>query len=184
MLDIIITCVMLFFVVRGLMRGFVREIASLFGVILGVVLAIRFQPRVTAFIKSWLPSIPLLELVGFAAIFFAVLILCNVIAWALKLLFQKAMLGWADRALGLGLAVVKGVIIIYIGIVLLTFSPAAKTPLLVNSKLAPLIITSYQSMVNLVSPKYFNELKKRFLGIKKETGKIVSESIKDIKDKP
>ncbi len=183
LLDIVITCTMVFFVVRGIMRGFIKETASLAGVILGVLLAIRFQLRATAYLKSILPSIPLIELVSFAAIFFSVLILCNLLGWTLKLLIKKALLGWVDRTLGLGLAVIKGVIITYIGIVLLTFSPLAGTPLMVNSKLSPMIITSYQSMVNLISPEYYNELKKRFIGKKREIGKVFTQSKKEIDEK-
>ena len=183
LLDIIIACILVFFVVRGIMRGFIKETASLVGVVLGILLAIRFQPRVAAIFKASFPSIPLVELVSFAAIFFCVLVLCNLLGWGLKFLFKKALLGWVDRTLGLGLAVIKGVIITYIGIVLLTFSPLAGAPLIVNSKLAPMIITSYQSMVNLISPEYYNELRKRFTEKKRELGEIVTESAKDIVEK-
>ncbi|MFZ7111952.1 MAG: CvpA family protein [Desulfatiglandales bacterium] len=182
-LDIIIACILVFFVVRGLIRGFIKETASLVGVVLGLLLAIRFQPLVTAMFKTSFPSMPLVELVGFGAIFFGVLVLCNLLGWGIKFLFKKALLGWVDRTLGLGLAVIKGVIITYIGIVLLTFSPLAGTPLVANSKLAPMIITSYQSMVNLISPECYNKLKKRFTEKKRKLGEIVTESAKDTAEK-
>ena len=69
-----------------------------------------------------------------------ILVLCNVLGWALKLFFSKVFLGWLDRTLGAGLAVLKGVILTYLVIVLLTFFLPARTPLIAESKLTPLII--------------------------------------------
>ena len=151
LLDVIIACTMLFLVVRGLMRGFIKEIASLAGVILGILVAIHFQSQVTGLIKPYLPSSQFLGLISFAVVFFSVLILCNLLGWGFKLLFQKALLGWVDRTLGVGLAVVKGVLITYLVIVLLTFFLPARMPLIAESRLAPLIITSYQSMMRKIN---------------------------------
>ncbi len=174
LLDIIITCTMLFFVVRGLMRGFIKEIASLAGVILGILLAIRFQPQVTDILKSYLPPGQFLGLIGFAAVFFSTLILCNLLGWGFKLLFQKVLLGWVDRTLGVGLAVAKGVILAYLVIVLLTFFLPARAPLIASSRLAPLIITSYQSMIHLISPDHYQQLRKKIVGTKREIEALVS----------
>ena len=180
LLDVMIICTMVFFIVKGLLRGFIREIASLAGVILGILLASRFQPQVTASLKDHLPSIPFLPLVGFAVIFFSVLIGCNLSGWILKLLFKKALLGWADKTLGVGLAVLKGVIITYLVIILLTFFLPARTPLISNSTLAPLIVASYQSMVRLISPDHYRNWKKRLMGENREIGEAVSEKVKDL----
>jgi membrane protein required for colicin V production len=88
--------------------------------------------------------------------------------------------GWADRTLGVGLATLKGVIIVYLVIVLLTFFIPAKTPLIADSKLAPLVIMSYQSMVRLISPDDYQKLKKKIMEKKEEMGEIVSEKIEDL----
>jgi membrane protein required for colicin V production len=180
LLDAIIICTMVFFIVKGLLRGFIREVASLAGVILGILLANHFQPQVTAYLKAYLPSTHFLPLISFALIFLSVLVSCNLLGWALKLLFKKAFLGWVDRSLGLALAVTKGVIITYLVIVLLTFFLPARTPLVADSKLAPLITVSYQSMVRLISPEHYQNLKKRFLGERKEKGGFVPEKGKDL----
>ncbi|MBN2125947.1 MAG: CvpA family protein [Deltaproteobacteria bacterium] len=164
LLDIVIICTMAFFVVKGIFRGFIRETASLAGVILGILLAAHFQPRVTGYLKAYLPTTPFLSLISFAGVFICVLVLCNLLGWALKLLSQKASLGWADRGLGVGLALLKGVIVTYLAIVLLTLFVPSRTPLIAGSNLAPLIVASYQSMVRLISPDHYEGLKKRFLG--------------------
>jgi membrane protein required for colicin V production len=180
LLDIIIIVTMTFLVVKGIMRGFIREIASLAGVILGIWLANLFQPQMTDFLKSYLPSNQFLPLISFAVIFVSILVLCNLLGWTLKLLFKKAFLGWVDRSLGACLAITKGVIITYLVIVILTFFLPAKTPLIAQSKLAPFIIKSYQSMISLISPDHYRNLKRKIMGEKKEKGKIISEKIEEL----
>lgn len=173
-LDIIIIITMVFLFVRGLMRGFVREVASLAGVILGIFLALRFQPQASTFLKNFLPLTSLLPLISFAGIFLCVLIVCNLLGWGFKWLFKKALLGWVDRTLGVGLAMIKGVILTYLVIVLLTFFLPAKTPLIAGSRLAPKIISSYQYMVGLISPEHYQNLKRKFTGTTNKLSGFVS----------
>ena len=90
------------------------------------------------------------------------------------MMLKKVLLGWADRTLGVGLALVKGIIITYFTIILLTFFVPSKTPLIAKSRLAPLIITSYQSMISLVSPGSYKKWKRKFLGKKQGMKAVIS----------
>jgi len=177
LLDVIIIACMVFLIVRGIFRGFIREIGSLAGVILGIWLASLYQPQMTDFLKPFLPSGKFLPLISFALIFLVVLVLCNVVGWLLKKLVKKIFLGWADRTLGAALAVFKGVIITYFAIVLLTFFIPSKSNLMTDSKLVPIIINSYQSIVGLLSPGAYQNLKKQFVGQKERIEKAISEKI-------
>jgi membrane protein required for colicin V production len=170
LLDIIIICTLVFLIIKGLLRGFIREIASLAGVILGIVLANVYQPLVTEKLRLVLHSTPFLPLIGFALVFAVVLVGCNLLGWLLKLGFKKAFLGWLDRFLGLCFALIKGVIITYLGIVILMFFLPSSTPLIAHSRLAPWINVSYQTMVGLIAPDHYQRLKKKFLEKKLELG--------------
>ncbi|MDY6973818.1 MAG: CvpA family protein [Thermodesulfobacteriota bacterium] len=185
LLDIILIATMVFLVVRGILRGFLLEIGSLAGVILGICFANIYQPQMTEHLKTHLPSVRfyILQLISFSMIFATVLVSCNLAGWGLKMIFKKAFLGWLDRTLGAGLAIFKGVIITYLFIVLLTFFVPSKTPLVARSKLAPLIIGSYQSMISLISPGSYQRWKKKFLGQKEKVGAMVSEKIEDLTGK-
>jgi membrane protein required for colicin V production len=173
-LDMLIIGTMIFFIVRGIWRGFFREIGSLAGIVLGIWLGNRLEPRITLFLKSYMPSVHFLPLVSFALVFFLVLVVCNLFGWGLKTILNKAFLGWADRGLGAGLAVLKGVILTYLVIVLITFFAPAKTPLIVRSRLAPLVISSYQSMAGFVSRETSARWKRSWPGGEQKTGDISS----------
>ena len=164
LLDLIILGTMVFLLIRGIFRGFIREVGSLAGVILGVWAANHYQPQMAGYLKHYLPATWLVPLIAFAAVFAVVLILCNLAGWGLKLLMKKLFLGWADRTLGAVFAVLKGIILTYLAIVLLTFFVPSKTPLVAESRLAPLIITSYQAMVSVISPGAYRRWKRKLLG--------------------
>lgn len=178
LVDIIIVAVLAFFLVRGIYRGFFREIGSLAGVILGIWLANLYQPQLTHFLGGVLPKGKFLPLLSFALIFILILIACNLLAWWLKMLFKKALLGGADRAMGAAVAVFKGVIIIYFVILLVTFFLPSQSPLIARSRMAPVIIASYQSMVKMVSPDAYHRLREQFLGKDRKIGHLHALPIK------
>ncbi|MGD8228655.1 MAG: CvpA family protein [Desulfobacteraceae bacterium] len=183
LLDIVIISGMIFLIMKGLLHGFIRELASLAGVVLGVVLGNHFQPQMTAYLKSYLPHTTYLPLISFGVLFASILIFCNLLGYLFKALFEKSFLGWLDKTLGVWLAMTKGVIVIYLVIVLFTFFLPARTPLIANSRLAPWIIVSYQSMIRLISPEHYEKWKKKILGDGKEGGEIVSENLNDMTKK-
>lgn len=182
-LDIFIVCTLVFLLVQGILRGFLREIASLAGVVLGILLGSHFQPQMTAGLKAHVPDSSFLPVVSFALIFALILIICNVIGFALSYFFRKAFLGWVDRALGVWLALTKGIIVTYLIIVLLTFFLPAKAPLVAHSRLAPWIIVSYQSMIRFISPDQYEKWKDWILGKEETSSRTASEQGKDLKKK-
>jgi membrane protein required for colicin V production len=179
LLDYIIIAAMIYLIIRGIMRGFVREICSLVGVIIGIVLGNLFQPRVSDLLRPSLPSTEFLPLIGFAVIFAVTLILFNLIGWIINLSTKKIFLGWLDRTIGACLAIVKGLIVTYLVIVMLTFFIPTQTPLIGGSKLAPWIIRSYQSMIGIISPDHYKNWKKRIVGEQKKKDESVSGEKKD-----
>jgi membrane protein required for colicin V production len=183
MLDIFIVCTMIFLLVQGILRGFLREVASLAGVVLGILLGSHFQAQVTESLRAHVPYSSYLPLVSFALIFALVLIVCNVIGFILSHVFRKAFLGWVDKGLGVWLALTKGVIVTYLIIVLLTFFLPAKAPLVAQSRLGPWVIVSYQSMIRFISPERYEKWKGWVLGKEEKGGGTASERGKDLKKK-
>jgi membrane protein required for colicin V production len=156
------------------MRGFFMEIASLAGIILGIFLAYHFHPELTQRLKPHLPDFRFLPLISFAVLFLGVLIACNLSGWLIKTFLKKTSLGWMDRLLGAGLAVTKGIIILYLFIILASFFlPQNRSSLLSGSKMTPLVISSYQSIVSLISPRHYQQWKKKFLETNKDREKTM-----------
>jgi len=177
LLDIIIIALMIFFIGKGIIRGSIREVASLAGLILGVSLAVHFQPRVTDYFRQHLPPTQFLPLISFGAIFISVFISCTFLGLALRKLAQKASLGSLDRVLGAVVGFMKGAVIVFVGIAMTTYFLPSKTSMIAGSKLAQIVIDSppYRTMKRLMSPDQFEDWKKKIKGGQKENKQIEPE---------
>jgi membrane protein required for colicin V production len=113
LLDIIILAVLLFFALKGLVRGLVNEASSLTGLLLGGWLAYHYYPVVSAPIRT------ILHIPGHVASFLAFMLLLlltgiiahiagNIITTALKLV----MLGSLNRLGGIVIGVAEGVLLL------------------------------------------------------------------------
>jgi len=183
-LDYIILGLIAFFVVKGIFRGFFREISSLIGIIFGLLIANQYYTTMTAFIKGYIQLEKYLPLISFILLFISVLIFFTMLGVFLQFIFKKMFIGWLDRSLGIGLALVKGIIVAYILIVVLTFFMPSKSPLITQSKTAHMVTVTYQSMVRLISPVLYREWRKKISNESKKIGKIISEGKKAVQNIP
>ena len=177
-LDYLILIPLLYLTVKGVLRGFIREAASLAGIILGIWLGNVFQPDVSKILSRFLSDSNYIPLLSLALIFVVILILCNLAGWGLRLVFKKVFLGWLDRLMGGVFAVLKTIFLAYVVIILLTFYVSVKSPLITESLLAPWIIKSYQSITGLVSPDHYKNWKKNILGRTSKINSIIFEKEK------
>jgi len=183
-LDIIISGLVAFFLIKGIFRGFFREIASLAGVVFGIVIGNHYHPQMAAYLKAYIPLEQSLPLVSFIILFIAVIIVFYLVGLLLHGLFKRLLIGWFDRALGICFALIKGIIISYLLLVLLTFFVPSTSPLIASSKCARLVINTYQSMARLISPHIYREWTARISKESKKVEKVISEGKEAIKGIP
>ncbi len=109
-------------------KGFVREIASLAGLIIGSILAFRFYKNGADLLKPWIHTLNVRNLTAFFVIFLAVILISAVISFLIKRLFDSAGLSFYDRFLGLLFGLLRGVVIVYVFVIVLQgFGMAGKT---------------------------------------------------------
>ena len=179
LLDIIAIATMIILILKGIFRGFIREIASFVGIVMGIWMAYVFYPQMAEYLKVYVPSGPHLSLFSFMVILTGAILICNLLGWLLKLLLRKALFGWADSVLGAGFAAIKGSLFICLSIIILTLFVPAKTPLIAESKLAPYVIFSFQSISRFVSPEHYQAWKERISQKTEEMTEMVSEKAED-----
>ena len=183
-LDIIILGLLTFFLIKGIFRGFFREIASLAGIIFGLVIGNHFYPQMADLLKAYIPLEKSLPFISFIILFFLVFIGFHLLGLLLHTIFKRLLIGWFDRALGICFALCKGIILSYLLLVLLTFFLPSTSPLIAKSKAAHFVIVTYQSMSRLVSPDLYQAWKKKITKESKVVGKAISEGKEVIKDIP
>ena len=134
-LDWIILAVIMLSVFTAATQGFFFEVFSLAGTVIGYLLAAWGYGVVAPWFSTYVKSEAIADLAGFMTIFFAVVLIAGIIARIVRWAVREVGLRWVDRFLGGAFGLVRGVVIVTVGVLALTaFAP--DSPQLTRSGLA------------------------------------------------
>jgi len=114
-------------VLLAVFRGVVREIAALAGWAAALILSGLFAQQ----LAQWLPAAlsPMLRtVVAYLVIFLGVLLLSGLAGVLLAKLFRAAGLGFTDRAVGALFGLVRGVLIVFVAVMLAGLTSLPREP--------------------------------------------------------
>jgi membrane protein required for colicin V production len=138
--DWIILIVILLSIMGAIKDGFFHELISLAGVVVGYLLAVWNYPRGAALWSRFLHSRGAAEMAGFLTIFLAVVLVAAVVAALVRRALREVGLSWFDRLLGIPFGLIRGALVVAIGLVVwATFSPGSST--LANSRYSPYLLS-------------------------------------------
>lgn len=138
-LDIVFLSIVGISVLLGIIKGFIRELFSLFFLIIGGVLAFLFYNDVGSLLMKLLKNRAAANFAGFIVIFAGVLIVGAIITYAIKKIFSFGPLKAVDRILGGVFGLVRGILITAIFVLMFLAFPI-HDDLLSKSKLAPYLV--------------------------------------------
>ena len=149
--DIIVLSFLFLFALRGFFKGFVREILSLAGLMVGFMIAARYNQALAMLSQEYWETSPfVLKGASFVAIFFAVYFCFNLLGWFFHHSERFLFLQTLNRAGGIVIGIGKGAAVMALIVYLMSSAswiPASasekiKTSVLVPSlsRLAELII--------------------------------------------
>ena len=115
LLDITILVIVAASAIWGIVKGFVRQIASIAALLLGLWCAFKFTAPISAEIKEFLSleiAQNVMHVVIFAAIFLLVMIASHFISKGIESILKLSMLGWLNRLLGFLFGAIKATILL------------------------------------------------------------------------
>lgn len=110
LLDTALIVILLFFAVKGLIRGLVQEVAGLLGVAAGILLARTFSSQLAPILSGYGVSSGFAPMLAMALLFLAGIFLVGLLAHILHNMLESAFAGGIDRFLGLLAGLAKGLI--------------------------------------------------------------------------
>ncbi len=122
-IDVVFLIIIAFLTIRGALRGFVKELLSMAGIILGVVAGLLFSGVVAEFLADRFGGGDWLQIVAFLGLFVIVYIIVKIFENALNNLVERIHAQSLDHALGLFLGVIEGVLACFVVILLLQLQP-------------------------------------------------------------
>ena len=164
LLDLAILIVVVLIAVRGFYRGIIQEAATLVGIIASFFLAFYYYNDLAHFLLRYFQNYRV------AIYFFSFLLLLGLsfflfraLGLLIKKMVQFTLFGWADRAFGGFFGLIKGVVVVFFLVTLLTLLLPKQNSLINQSRLFPWVISLTDQMVLLIPGKItedFNRKKK------------------------
>ncbi len=106
----------------GLFRGFTSSVLSLFTWVVALWLPFKFTPAFSELLPATVVSPTARSVVAAACLFFGAFVMLSLISWMLRKLLGVTGLGVIDRLFGVGLGVVRGVLIVALAAMLASSS--------------------------------------------------------------
>lgn len=123
-IDLGIIIMFLVFLVRGFQQGLIRQTMALLGLLLGLKIASDQYQFLSIYIQTHFTISPSwANIVSFALILIVVILVVNLVGWLLHGLTKVLFLSFVDRVVGAILGLVKGGIVIYLILVLVSKIP-------------------------------------------------------------
>lgn len=110
-LDLILLAIVGSSVFSGLMKGAVRTVFSLAGLVVGFLVASRESGALALILERWMTT-KLAAAVGFVLVFLGIGLAFALAAWLLRNALEKLSLSWLDRAAGAALGLLRGLVIV------------------------------------------------------------------------
>lgn len=151
LVDIAILVLLGFFLLKGIIRGLLREICSLLGLVLGGVFAFSFHLPLAQHLRDTFKLPAQLCVWGsFLAIFLLVVIIFAVLGFVLHRFVKLVFLGGFNRLSGALFGLVQGVVLIAMIVLTLNSAvvPKSAHKLVRESELAPPFVNLGQAIFN------------------------------------
>ncbi len=108
--DIIVIAIVVIFSIRGLLRGFIKEIISLAGILISIWAAFTYYPILVPYL-DFLQSPAWRNICAYIIIFVIGILVAHAVITILQRLISLAFLSWADKLLGFCFGLLKGLLI-------------------------------------------------------------------------
>ena len=158
LLDLILAVLIVWFAVAGIVRGLVRQLFSLGGLVAGHLLGIRYY----AFAQSKLGiSFQYAEVVGYAVVFLAAYLGVRLVGGLIEDRVRKSKLSGSDRLAGLVAGLVKGALFSILIVFLLVILLPRDAPLLRGSKAAPTAMAAGKRIASVFPDRFAESFREK-----------------------
>lgn len=110
-LDIFVIVVFLFFALRGLLVGLIKEVLSIVGLIAAVIISLKFNHLMGFYLKGINDPL-ILKVLSVLILFFLVIALTQLVILLIRKVIKPTIIGAVDKVLGLILGLFEGLVVI------------------------------------------------------------------------
>ena len=111
-IDIIISLLLMYFMINGARKGFIKEITRIIAIFSGIFFANKMGNIFIPYIEPYISYEPLLYTVSYFTVFIIIVFIIGIVGATIQKFFELILLGWLNRLLGILIGLLKGLIIV------------------------------------------------------------------------
>lgn len=155
-IDILLTAILIFFMVKGFIRGIILEVFTLAGMVAAYIIALRQVGWAAAMIAQLIDVPPVVATVlGFLSLFIGVIVVFRIAAILLHKIVKRTPVNALNRGGGVFIGCLKGVLIASLAAHLIAIIPITTGPFTMKRNTSVLL-----SPIKKVAPLIFNSVKR------------------------
>ena len=162
LLDLAILILVGLIAVRGFFRGIIQEAATLFGIIASFFLASYYYNELARYLHGFTQNYLLvLYFFSFLLIFGLSLFLFRIFGLLINKVVHLTFFGWADRALGGLFGLIKGGVLVFFLVTLLTLLLPKQSTIINQSRFFPRVIALTDQLTLLIPGKITEDFNRK-----------------------
>ncbi|OQY14123.1 MAG: colicin V production protein [Desulfobacteraceae bacterium 4572_187] len=165
--DIIVIVILGYCLIRGVFRGFIKELSSIIGVLGGFYAAFTYYMVVAKPLSKWIANSGYLNILSFLIIFCGVFIMISILGVIINYLLKIVFLGWLDRIFGAVFGAMKGILIVSVLLIALTAFLPRGTSVIKDSLLSQHVLLVSEKMAKIVPKDMKHAFSDKIATIKK-----------------
>ncbi len=137
-------------IIIGVMRGLVKEVFSLVGWVVALVVANMFVEPMAGWLPQAIPGVPIRLIIAFIVLFIAVRLLIGLLSMTVASVVKASGLSSVDRGLGALFGLLRALIIVTVVVLLCGLTAIPRQPFwrdAMLSRVAELIVISIQPLL-------------------------------------
>lgn len=167
--DMAIVVLLGYTVIRGIFRGFIREVAGIIGLLAGFYAAYAYYGHFSPMLEGWIADPAYRDITAFIILFCGIMLVVIGLGILVRLIVKMMLLGILDRIFGAVFGAVKGALIAsLLLVVLVNFLPSGGAALIKESRLAPVVTAMSKEVVRLIPENARESFNSRMQAIREE----------------
>ncbi len=156
-IDIVVVAIIAWFTFSAFSAGIIREVVTIIGVILGILLAGLFYQDLAQDVKLAVDNENAANIIAFLTIFGACFLAGQLAGMLLKTTASLLMLGTFDHLLGAGFGFLKGMAVVEVGLILfVTFPEFGLKEHIHDSMLGPMFLDGIPVLLKVLPIEFRN----------------------------
>lgn len=165
--DVLILGIVNFCLIRGILRGLIKEGVAFISVFVGFCAASYNYAWIAELLSNWISNEIYLRIIGFLSVFLGIVIITNMLIPTIKYILGLDFIRSVDKSFGGGVGITKGILVSCIMLIIFTAFLPKGTSIIADSRLSRHLTPLFEKLVWVTPQEMQHDFFEKIEGYKK-----------------